>query len=499
MSLIGTLEQFSLSTVLQRIERHEKTGLLVLKNQDSQWIEFYLHEGRLLCIGPVRTHASLGVRLLQDGVISSVVLRETALVLGNTDANEALMARTLMELNYVSREELRSWVIQKVVDVLNVVLAWPTGEMYFEENTLPPIDRLLVSMSVSSLLASSSPVATSDSAASLTPRSTRVLEPLDPPASPVSQPLVTVYPDRESMAPSTPAPDLSHIPTLMDAAQFADNSSFSASSLLSPLPVAEPFVPTTESLVPTAEPFTPMFADAHSASPVSPFANMQDDASFFPSLFSDADAAGSSPLPVSPRPVPVMQPVPPKRIDISFMQPDMQLVPADLSAFRDQNPQVQLTPDQWRLLTLIDGRNSLQMICQLLGAPAEIVCNVAGELIAEGLVHVTMPGSHQVLEMSPIVRELNASGMGNGYVAPGYTSAAASPWSASLPSVNAPPDVPQSLSPMSPISTESQWGNGENGATFIPGHGWVMNPSPVQPFQPNSSQVGGVYAPSASY
>ena len=514
MSLIGTLEQFSLSTVLQRIERHEKTGLLVLKNPDSQWIEFYLHEGRLLCIGPVRTHASLGVRLLQDGVISHTVLREASLVLGNTDANESLMARTLMELNYVSREELRSWAIQKVVDVLKVVLGWPEGEMYFEEGTLPPADRLLVSMSVSSLLASSSPISSPapQRPASPTSRaSTRPLEPLAPPAPAapaipatpaVSQPLATLYPDRESMAPSTPSPDFSRMPTLMDASQFIDDTTFSASSLLSPFPAVEPFVPKTEALSPAAESFASGFADDQLAFSDSPFASGQGEDVSFPTLFSDADDAGPSSAPASSLPVPVMQPVPPKRIDISFMQPDMQLVPADLSAYRDQNPHVQLTPDQWRILTLIDGRNSLQMICQMLGAPAEIVCNVAGELIAEGLVHVTMPGSHQVLEMSPMVREMNASGMGNGYMAPGYSSAAASPWSVSLPVVPTPPmDAPQALSPTmaGPIPTESQWGNGENGATFIPGHGWVMNPPPVQqPFQSNGPQgmPGGMYAPS---
>lgn len=485
MSLIGTLEQFSLPTVLQRIERHEKTGLLVLKNPDSQWIEFYLHEGRLLCIGPVRTRASLGVRLLQDGVISPVVLREASLVLGNTDASESVVARTLMDLNYVSREELRSWAINKVLDVLNVVLTWQTGDMYFEENTLPPTDRLLVSMTVSSLLRNVSPSSSPTSLSGpLAPPTPSV-----PPTPPLSQPLATLYADHGAMAPSTPAPDLSHMPTLMDAAQFTDDpsgSSFSASSLLSPFPS------------PADESFASIRADDMSNASTSSFASEQEDDVAFPALFSDADDAGSSPLPASLQPVPVMQPVPPKRIDISFMQPDMQLVPADLSAFRDQNPPVQLTPDQWQILTLIDGRNTLQMICQLLGAPAEIVCNVAGELIAEGLVHVTMPGTHQVLEMSPMARELNASGMSNGYVAPGYPSAAASPWSASLTVVPTTPDVPLSLSPAGPIPTESQWGNGENGATFIPGHGWVMNPSSGQPFQPNNSQVspGGLYAPS---
>ena len=75
MSLIGTLEQFRLPNVLQRVEAHEKTGLLVVR-QGAQWVEFYFRDGRLLCVGPVRTSATLGDRLLQDRVISQQVWQE---------------------------------------------------------------------------------------------------------------------------------------------------------------------------------------------------------------------------------------------------------------------------------------------------------------------------------------------------------------------------------------------------------------------------------------
>ncbi len=484
MSLIGTLEQFSVSTVLQRVERHEKTGLLVLKNQDSQWIEFYLHEGRLLCVGPVRTNASLGERLLQDGVISPMVLRETLLVLGDVNPVESLMARTLMELHYVSREELRSWAIRKAADVLDVVLNWPAGEVYFEEDTLPPSDRLLVSMSISSLLANSKSVARS---LPKTPGGAFEASLATPPP-PVSQPLTPL--GRNSEPPSTPAPDVSSMPTLMSGSQFIDDTSFSVSSLMASFDSVESPLPTTET-------FVPPVADDQSASSMGPFQGIESDAAF-PSFFSDGDAVALSPTSAPLHPVPVMQPTPPVRINTSFMQPDMLLFPADLSAYRDQNPQVQLTPEQWQILALIDGRNSLQMICQLLGAPGDYVCTITGELIAEGLVYVSIPGS-QVVEVSPTVREMGASGMANGYVGPGYTSAAASPWSVSLPVVgHSPAAVPQSLSPALPVPTEAQWGNGGNGAAFIPGQGWVMNPQPMQnPFQANNFQPGA-YAPAGT-
>ncbi|GCE17504.1 DUF4388 domain-containing protein [Dictyobacter kobayashii] len=151
MSLIGTLEQFSLTNVLQRIERHEKTGLLTIR-QGAQWIEFYIREGRLLCVGPLRTSATLGERLLQDGIISPTAFHETSRVLGDASKNESKTARTLMELRYVSRDDLRTWTIKNTTEVIKVLLIWTSGEIYFDDDVTPPVERLLVSMSISSLL-----------------------------------------------------------------------------------------------------------------------------------------------------------------------------------------------------------------------------------------------------------------------------------------------------------------------------------------------------------
>jgi len=189
-----------------------------------------------------------------------------------------------------------------------------------------------------------------------------------------------------------------------------------------------------------------------------------------------------------------MNPVPPKRIDTSFMRPDMVLAPVDLSAFREQNPPIQLTPDQWRLLTRVDGRTSLQVACQELRVPPALVCRVAGELLAEGLIQLIPPGSApiQINELSPISGSMATSGLNNGYVTPGYTATTASPWSPALPTS----DVAPPHAAATPFATESQWGNGGNGATFVPGRGWIATPQPLQPLHSSGSLVAqrGVYA-----
>ncbi len=156
MSRIGRVEKLNIACVLQRIETFTKTGLLIVK-QDTQWVEFYCRDGRLLCVGPIRTDATLGERLLQDGVISSQILQETMVAIGSEVPSETRIALTLMDLGYVQREELRVWTAKKTAEILLVLLSWSTGDIYFEENSAPPAERLLVALSISTLLASLPP------------------------------------------------------------------------------------------------------------------------------------------------------------------------------------------------------------------------------------------------------------------------------------------------------------------------------------------------------
>lgn len=58
--------------------------------------------------------------------------------------------------------------------------------------------------------------------------------------------------------------------------------------------------------------------------------------------------------------------------------------------FAEVDPQsrqaIQLTPDQWRLLTKVDGHTPLWAIARTLQAPDQAICRLAGELVATGTV-----------------------------------------------------------------------------------------------------------------
>ncbi len=475
MSLIGTLEQFNLSSVLQRVETHAKTGLLIVK-QGAHWVEFYFREGRLICIGPVRTNATLGERLLQDGVVSAQALQQALLAIGSDQPGETRTARTLMDMGLVEHSALRAWATQKAIDVLQVLLLWTSGEIYFEDEVPPPPDRLLVALSVSALLSSLS-----------------VTGPTAVPPSGRSGFFSSPGQTAERVV-HTPPPDAAKLPTLMSASQFFQETPAPMVSL----PGIEAFVspaltpPSSSPAQPSVVPASALLPTTDSLASPSPATES------LPSLFDMGSDESDSANSTLSRPERVVNPIPPKRIDTSFMRPDMVLAPVDLSAFREQNPPVQLTPDQWRLLTRVDGRTSLQVACQELRVAPALVCRVAGELLAEGLIQLIPPGSApiQINELSPISGSMPAAGLNNNYVTPGYAATTASPWSPNVPASEVAPPRSAAM----PYETESQWGNGGNGATFVPGRGWIATPQPLQPLHSNGSpttqrrayaQVGG--------
>jgi hypothetical protein len=253
--------------------------------------------------------------------------------------------------------------------------------------------------------------------------------------------------------------------------QFLGDNASSASSVTDTLPVD--VLPLTEALL-------PVFPKSDAVIGLSS-ARDEDDAHdiSFASLLSTDNSSAATPSILAMQ---AMNPVPPTRIDTSFMQPDMMLTPADLSPFREQNPQIQVTPDQWRLLTCADGQTTLKMAYQALSMPPELLCQIAGELMAEHLLHVSLPEQKHVSEISPVPHERVVSGkLSNGYMAPAYAAVAAIPLSNSISG----PDVRLQLSSSLPFETESQWGNGGNGATFVPGRGWITTPQPLQPLQSN--------------
>lgn len=464
MSFIGSLEQFDLANVLRRLEVFSKTGLLVVKQGDI-WIEFYFRQGQLVCIGPMRANTTLIDRLLQENLLSRQSLPQVRALIDPSESNETRIALTLINEGYLSREILRAWASHETSQILRAVFSWPAGEIYFEEDHPTPPDRLLVALSISTLLDTLSASASPRPAGTGTPSTDEAVRAREIPArsAPVTSDLVDAAPGGQLHASQLIEP--ASIPVAAPDNE-AGAGLLSASQLIDDLPLN---LAGASQVGQPAETPAPSFAQAAPARV---------------SFGAELDISSSNQVSLLP-PQPVPNPLPPARIDTSFMTPDLVLVPVDLSSLRERNPQVQLTPDQWRLFALVDGQTSLQMLCQALMASADQVRTVAGELMAIGLVMPQPTGSFNELP-APVLSAMVPD------VAPAPSGQYAS----------APPVWPaQPVSPppfVQPVATQSQWGNGASGATFVVGGGWMLSSPQVVP-QPAYAQPGPAYAPMGGY
>ncbi|MBO0796565.1 MAG: DUF4388 domain-containing protein, partial [Ktedonobacteraceae bacterium] len=426
MSLIGSLELIKLSSILQRIEAHEKTGLLIIKQGRGTWVELYFRDGRLMCIGPLRTNATLADRLLYDGVISHQAYQEVVRIVGSGAQSEIPFAMALMDNGFATQEQLRQWASRKAIEVLQALLSWTSGEIHFEDQYAPQPDRLLVALSVSALLAgipeAALPAQPSVSGSDAGWLLNRSQAPNSASSTPSSRPYVARIPTltQPSQFFADAFPSITPVADVSTSATFAAGGDVS-SSFPRPTPVQEvspmpqqtspanhrqavpvqdvervPTIPTRQgetsfaslrqaSQTPNLQAIPVQNIEMQPTIPAPPQETDSSPAPDVPGMFSAASLLSDvSSLPFATEPEP-SQPAPataPAYVDISYMRPEMVLVPADLSAVRDARAMVQMTPDQWRLLTRVDGQTSLHAACQDLNMPPDMVCRLAGELIA---------------------------------------------------------------------------------------------------------------------
>ena len=120
MILVGILEQLELANILQEI--HPKTGLLTIKHGEQR-VKLYLKQGLIMCIDSHQGH--------------------TTLENGHAHSN----GHAHIEDN--SQNEL-----QEATRIIQDLLTWSTGEVYFEDEVQSPTDRSPLALHISSLVPS---------------------------------------------------------------------------------------------------------------------------------------------------------------------------------------------------------------------------------------------------------------------------------------------------------------------------------------------------------
>lgn len=142
MSISGSLEDVSVTDVMQFIHLGRRTGTLVLEHA-GQHARVGFHSGKLISArGPGQ--AMMGDLLVAAGVVGQAAL-DAALATQATQKSgpeRRSLGQILVAGGSVAPQELRTVIVQQIEHAISEVLSWDRGTFHFAVDGLQPVDDI---------------------------------------------------------------------------------------------------------------------------------------------------------------------------------------------------------------------------------------------------------------------------------------------------------------------------------------------------------------------
>ncbi|MCJ7513149.1 MAG: DUF4388 domain-containing protein [Anaerolineales bacterium] len=149
MALKGNLRDFSVTQLFNLISLARKTGTLTVEGpNEAAWVTF--KEGKLI-------YAQLGN---EDGTLTGILTKA-----GRITPKQAQVIRThapdkgdkelgllLINAGYLSQQDILSAIRQYVLDIVYQLFTWVDGFFRFDNDVLPPEDRIVVRMDMENII-----------------------------------------------------------------------------------------------------------------------------------------------------------------------------------------------------------------------------------------------------------------------------------------------------------------------------------------------------------
>jgi hypothetical protein len=149
MALKGNLRDFSITQLLNLIHLAKKTGTLIIDGP-GETASVSFREGKLAYAQLGQEDESLAAVLYRANKISASQLRVIKERAGKMSDKE--LGLLLINANYISQQEILSCLQTQFVVVVTRLLNWAEGFFRFENEVLPPGDRITVKVSLENLI-----------------------------------------------------------------------------------------------------------------------------------------------------------------------------------------------------------------------------------------------------------------------------------------------------------------------------------------------------------
>lgn len=149
MALKGNLRDFSITQLLNLINLARKTGTLVVEGPSEKvWVSF--REGKLAYARTGQEDNSLVTVLYQSNKLTSSQHRAIKTRAANMSDKE--LGLLLINANYISQQDIILSLQTHFIGVVNRLFTWVEGIFRFENDLLPPEDKITVRISLENLI-----------------------------------------------------------------------------------------------------------------------------------------------------------------------------------------------------------------------------------------------------------------------------------------------------------------------------------------------------------
>lgn len=150
MAIKGSFKEVNLPDVLQLLAVGRKTGCLKVTD-GSNFGSVYFSEGKICFANLLNRPDRLGDRLFSRGLITSQNLQD-ALALQQQEGGTRRLGGILLETGLIKQQDIEADVSGQIEDTIFYLLRWIDGEFFFEPDSLPEGETILVSLDAMNLL-----------------------------------------------------------------------------------------------------------------------------------------------------------------------------------------------------------------------------------------------------------------------------------------------------------------------------------------------------------
>lgn len=149
MALKGNLRDFSVTQLLNLINLAKKSGTLIIESADqSIWVSF--REGRLAYAQIGQEDNSLATILYRANKLSAAQHR--AIKARANEMNDKELGLLLINASYITQQDILTSLQAYFIGIVNRLFTAVEGFFRFENDMLPPDDKILVRISLENLI-----------------------------------------------------------------------------------------------------------------------------------------------------------------------------------------------------------------------------------------------------------------------------------------------------------------------------------------------------------